>query len=92
MKVYAALLISSEPIDIGPETAKGELRHCVVKELALESNGHGGFIIQQAAPEFCDGQNTSFVGSGPCVSVAVTGWLKDLCGSMSYQPLWRKKP
>lgn len=88
--IYARLVISRSPISSQPITE--DARHDVLVALQYEGSGQGGWLISQSAPDYLEGGgHQKFVGQGSSISQVVLSWLTNLCGSMLYLPLYRRR-
>jgi hypothetical protein len=54
-------------------------------------DGSGGWEIRKISPSNQGGSEREILGKGQAISVAITDWLRSLCGSFSYEPAYKKK-
>lgn len=95
MKYHIALIISRNPINLPEDLSEDKgVQHLIIGEFEMDKDI--GYItglknsarVEKSAPEHCDGMLAPFVGRGPSISVAILDWLKNLCGSTAYRPLY----
>ncbi|EKE21394.1 MAG: hypothetical protein ACD_7C00262G0001 [uncultured bacterium] len=97
MIYYATLIISKEPIKLPEDlSADPNVQHLVSQEFKIGTDinffpGHNHSCkIEKSAPEYCNEVAQLFRGGGSSISVAILDWLKHLCRSTAYKPLYFK--
>ena len=97
MKYYVALVISKEPIELPKNLSEDKsVQHLVVQEFQMDKdiNFVTGFKnsceIRKSAPKYCREMTAPFEGRGSSISVAILDWLRNLCKSVPYEPLYFK--
>jgi len=96
-KRYVTFIISKEPIKL-PEGLfeNPNVQHLITTEFQMGTDINLRSIhnydrqIEKSAPEYCSEVTQLFRGGGSCISVAILDWLKNLCGSTAYVPLYFK--
>lgn len=90
-KQYILFVISDEPIGASNIDPK-KVRHFISAEVTLETRGdEGGYEINQSIPAPCRKGNALVNGTGFNIADTITYWLRWVCLSVSYYPLYLQR-
>jgi hypothetical protein len=93
-KYYVALIISKNPFVLPEDLSADEgVQHLIVGEFEMDKDimhdSHSDcWRIKKSAPENCDEVNQLHCGYGSTISVVILDWLRNLCKSVVYRPIY----
>lgn len=93
-KRHVLLVISRDPIDLKDLNLEQQdaVEHLINEELEIHGDGNGKMFIVKSLPEQTLAKASNpYEGRGGALSVAITDWLYNVCGSPVYEPLRNRR-
>jgi hypothetical protein len=89
-KMYAALVISTTPIDLGNLRNQEGVEHYINESFDVEANSgacRGGWELAKLIPDRCLNKPEPIRSTASTIAGVITAWLHEVCESSRYIPL-----